>query len=154
MVYLCLISSFYNYWFMFMLLLFLFKTSAHVLVNFIVYLVYCALWLSQCLCSILFVLLDIAKMSWVLHTYALSRIVPRCIYFVYFALVVWLDMQVIISDCFVVHVRMNVYLLYVHWSHFIMTALVWSSVWLHDIYCLHTWSHYACSCSYLVFNLS
>ena len=83
-----------------------------------------------------------------------SRIVPRCIYFMYFALVVWLDMQVIISDCFVVHVWMNIYLLYVHWSHSLMTTLVWSSVCLHDIYCLHTWSHYACSCSYLVFNLS
>ena len=79
-----------------------------------------------------------------------GRIVPRCIYFVYFALVVWLDMQVIISDCFVVHVRMNIYLLYVHWSHSLMTVLVWSSVCLHDIYCLHTWSHFTC---YIIFVL-
>ena len=56
-----------------------------------------------------------------------GRIVFRCIYFVYFALVVWLDMQVIISDCFFLHVRMNIYLLYVHWSHSLMIALVWSS---------------------------
>ena len=54
------------------------------------------------------------------------RIVPRCIYFVYFALVKWLDMQVIISDCFFLNVRMNIYLLYVHWSHSLMTVLVWS----------------------------
>ena len=39
-VYLCLFFSFYNFWFMFMLLLFLFKTSAHDLVNFSVYLVF------------------------------------------------------------------------------------------------------------------
>ena len=32
-------------------------------------------------------------------------------------------MQVIISDYFLVHVRMNIYLLYVHWSHSLMTAL-------------------------------
>ena len=57
-----------------------------------------------------------------------SRIVPRCLYFVYFALVVWLDMQIIMSDCFYLHVRMNIYLLYVHWSHSLMTTLVWSSL--------------------------
>ena len=80
-------------------------------------------FLSLCFCSIFFVLLDIVNMSWVFHTCALSRIVPRCIYFVYFALVVWLDMPVIISDCYFLHVQMNIYLLYVHWSHSLMTVL-------------------------------
>ena len=48
-VYLCLIFSFYNYWFMFMLVLFLFKTSAHDLVNFSVYSVYCVcVYLNAC----------------------------------------------------------------------------------------------------------
>ena len=152
---LVLIFSFYNYWFMFMLLLLLFKTSEHVvLVNFSVYSVYFVCDYLNAFVAFFLVLIDMAKMSWVLHTCALSRIVPGCIYFVYVALVVWLDMQVIISDCFVVHVRMNIYLLYVHWSHSLMIALIWPSVCLHDIYCLHTWSLYAYSCSYLVFNLS
>ena len=108
-----------------MILLFLFKTLVQFAFKcFSLYLVcFC---LSLCFCSIFFVLLDIVNMSWVLHTCALSRIVPRCIYFVYFALVVWLDMQVIISVCYFLHVRMNIYLLYVHWSHSLMTALIWS----------------------------
>ena len=48
-VYLCLIFSFYNYWFMFMLLLFLSKTLAHDLVNFSVYSEYCVCnYLNAC----------------------------------------------------------------------------------------------------------
>ena len=85
------------------------------------------LCLSQCLCSIFSVLLRYCQ--YVLSTSHLcpGRIVPRCIFFMYFALVVWLDMQVIISDFLFLHVRMNIYLLYVHWSHSLMIALAWSS---------------------------
>ena len=115
------IFYFYNYCFY----CFLFKTSVQFdLKCFNLYSV--CLCLSLCFCSIFFVLLDIANMFWVLHTCALSRIIPRCIYFVYFALIMWLDMQVIISDCYFLHVWMNIYLLYVHWSHSLMTTLVWS----------------------------
>ena len=79
--------------------IFLFKTLVQCALNcFNLYSIY--LCLSLCFCSIFFLLLDIANMSWVLHTCALSRIVPRYIYFVYFALVVWLDMQVIFNECF------------------------------------------------------
>ena len=121
LVYLGLFFCFYNC----CVYYFLFKTSVQFAFKcFSLYSV--CLCLSLCFCSIFFVLLDIANMSWVLYTFALSWIILRCIYFVYFALVVWLDMQVIISNCYFLYVRMNIYLLYVHWSHSLMTALVWS----------------------------
>ena len=62
-VYLCLVFSFYNCWFMFMLLLLLFKTSIHfAFINSILYSVLEFVTISM-LCSIFLVLLDINNMS-------------------------------------------------------------------------------------------
>ena len=68
--------------------------------------------------------------SYILSTsllYPYRILYPRCIYFMYFALVVcrtcnWSLWLVFIA----LHVRMSIYLLNVHFSHSLMIDLVWS----------------------------